>query len=149
MRMRISGWAALIVVLSLVGSKAASAQGLASIAAASAATSAMEKTPGCWGCTYVMGMEYCAGGSIPGYYNCSAGTGSCRLSSPGCGAGAALPVDLDGATQYVSRGSLPGVAVAFTDGPPVRRNCEGVVVARTQSPDDITSVRIRTGTLSL
>jgi hypothetical protein len=149
MRMRSLALAALLVVLALITtSRPASAQGLASIAAASVATGSMEKTPGCWGCATMAGLSYCAGGYSPGYFNCVGGV-TCTVSSPGCGAGASLPVDLDGASQYVSRGSLLGVPVAYQGGPAVKRNCEGVVVARTQSPDDITAVRIRTGLLSL
>lgn len=151
MRSKVLGLAALIVVLSLVASRTASAQGLASLAAASISTTSVEKTPGCWGCGSTAGVAVCQGGQVPGYYNCYTNLmDSCQLSSPGCGAGAALPVDLDGATQYVSRGSLLGIPVTYQEGdPPVRRNCEGVVVARSQSPDDIRSVRIRTGTLTL
>jgi hypothetical protein len=151
MRMKVSGLAALLVAWSLIGSRPVSAQGLASLAAASMATTAVEKTAGCWACGTTAGMATCMGGQVPGYYNCVTSVmGSCQVSSPGCGAGASLPVDLDGATQYVSRGSLLEIPVIHKEGePPVRRNCEGVVVARTQSPDDIRSVRIRTGTLSL
>lgn len=151
MRIRILGLAALSVVLSLVASRPASAQGLASLAAASIATTSLEKTPGCWDCGTTAGMATCMGGQVPGYYNCVTSVmGGCQVSSPGCGAGASLPVDLDGATQYVSRGSLLEIPVINKEGdPPVRRNCEGVVVARTQSSDDIRSVRSRTGTLSL
>lgn len=151
MRRKLSGLAALIAVLSIVTARSAPAQGLASVAAASLATATVEKTPGCWGCGSLAGSAMCQGGQVPGYYNCSVTmTDTCQLSSPGCGAGAALPVDPDGAAQYVSRGSLLGVPVAYEEGePPVRRNCEGVVVARSQSPDDIRTVRIRTGTLSL
>jgi len=88
---------------------------------------------------------------VPGFYNCTANMiDTCQTSSPGCGAGASLPLDPDGSTQYVSRGSRLGVPVLASDGgPPVRRNCEGVVVARAQTSDDIASVRSRTGTLTL
>lgn len=151
MRWKLLGAALFLVALSLTSSRPASAQSLASLAAANAATATMQKTPGCWGCASLGGMPVCHGGEVPGYYNCTASVAAtCQLSSPGCGAGAALPVDPDGAVMYVSRGSLLGVPVAHGNGdPPVRRNCEGVVVARWQSPDDILSVRSRTGTLTL
>ena len=151
--MRIKSLAILLgFILLLTGeARVASAQSLASLAAANAATSAVEKTPGCWGCGSYMGMAVCQGGFSPGSFNCTANlTSGCQLSSPGCGGGAALPVDPDGATQYVSRGSLLVEQVVFHDGdPPVRRNCEGIVVARKQTSDDIKSVRSRTGTLTL
>jgi hypothetical protein len=75
----------------------------------------------------------------------------CGVSSPGCGAGAMLPLDPDGASQYVSRGSAIGLTTVLADvgGPPIRRNCEGVVVARYQAPDNIQDVRARTGSLTL
>jgi hypothetical protein len=151
MRIRLLGLAAGLLLMLLVSTRTASAQSLASIAAANAATVTIQKTPGCWGCGNYGGYPICEGGQVPGYYNCTASVlQTCQVSSPGCGAGAALPVDPDGATQYVSRGSLLVEQVAFHDGePPVRRNCEGVVVARNQSTDDIRTVRIRTGTLTL
>ncbi len=139
------------LILLLAGSpRVASAQSLASLAAANAVT-AVEKHPGCWGCGVYMGMSVCQGGFVPGAFNCTSGLANgCTLSSPGCGGGAALPIDPDGATQYVSRGSLLVEQVVFHDGdPPVRRNCEGIVVARKQTSDDIKSVRNRTGTLTL
>lgn len=151
MRIRYLGLALGLALVLLVAARPASAQSLASIAAANAATTSVEKMPGCWGCTSFGGWQMCTGGQVPGYYNCTATImNTCQPSSPGCGAGAALPVDPDGATQYVSRGSLLVEQVVFHDGdPPVRRNCEGVVVARKQTSDDIRSVRIRTGSLTL
>lgn len=151
MRMRFIGIAALVAALALAASKPASAQGLASLAAANVTSTSAQKTPGCWGCGSMFGLQVCSGGQVPGYYNCTSTVmDTCRLSSPGCGAGASLPVDIDGAAQYVSKGSLLGIPVAYREGQlAVKRNCEGVVVARTQSPDDISSVRMRTGTLSL
>lgn len=149
MRIRNLGLALGLVLLALVSTRTAAAQSLASLAAANAAVS-VEKQPGCWGCGSYMGVPICQGGQSPGYYNCVSGWLSCNPSSPGCGGGAALPIDPDGATQYVSRGSLLADQVVFREGdPPVRRNCEGVVVARKQTSDDITSVRARTGTLTL
>lgn len=112
----------------------------------------MAKTgQGCWVCGTMNGAGYCTGG-VPGDWNCSVTfEGGCHTSSPGCGAGAMLPLDLDGAAQYVSRGSAIGLTTVMADGggPPIRRNCEGVVVARYQAPDNIESIRARTGTLSL
>lgn len=152
MRLRTVGSAFGLTLLLLVSARQATAQSLASLAAASAATSTVEKAgAGCWGCEGMGGWQVCRGGAVPGYYNCIATVlQTCQLSSPGCGAGAALPVDPDGSTQYVSRGSFLAVPVMLHDGdPPVRRNCEGVVVARKQTSDDIRSVRIRTGSLTL
>jgi len=152
MRARLSLSALCLVLLTIIAVRPATAQSLAALAAANTATSLMEKTgAGCWGCESFGGWQICHGGEVPGYYNCSSTVlNTCRLSSPGCGAGAALPLDPDGSAQYVSRGSLLGVQVALHDGdPPVRRNCEGVVVARKQTSDDILSVRIRTGSLTL
>ncbi len=152
MRLRFLGPALCLALLCFIAARPASAQSLASLAAANAATSAVEKVgAGCWGCESFGGWQICHGGEIPGYYNCTTTVlNTCQLSSPGCGAGAALPLDPDGSTQYVSRGSLLGVQVALHDGdPPVRRNCEGVVVARKQTSDDIIAVRIRTGSLTL
>ncbi|HXI19868.1 MAG TPA: hypothetical protein VNH46_02205, partial [Gemmatimonadales bacterium] len=70
------------------------------------------------------------------------------LSSPGCGGGAALPLDPDGSTQYVSRGSRLGI-LAARGASAEKRNCEGVVVALRQSSGDIERVRTRTGSLTL
>ena len=140
-------------VLLLATARPASAQGLASMAAAAtaSASSAVERLPGCWGCYTGGGFGQCQGGYVPGYFNCSANfANSCMLSSPGCGGSALIPLDPDGSTQYVSRGSRLGVPVVVLAGDPnVRRNCDGVVVARLQSPDDIAGVRARTGILSL
>jgi len=153
MRRTLLGLAIGLGLLLILPPTRASAQGLASLAAASATSSAaVEKAgPGCWGCEWAYSVKICRGGIVPGYYNCIATLGeTCMLSSPGCGAGASLPLDPDGSAQYVSRGSRLGVPVeSEAGGPPVRRNCEGVVVARRQSPDDITGVRIRTGSLTL
>jgi hypothetical protein len=151
MRLRFFG-AVLTFAVLLLSARHVAAQSLASLAAANAATTAVEKVgAGCWGCGSVGGYPVCMGGQVPGYYNCmSTITSTCNVSSPGCGAGAALPIDPDGSTQYVSRGSLMTTQVVFHEGdPPVRRNCEGVVVARKQSSADITTVRIRTGSLTL
>ena len=152
MRVRFVGPGLGLALLLLIPLRPAAAQSLAALAAANTATSAVEKVgPGCWGCEQWGGWQICRGGVVPGYYNCIATVlDTCSTSSPGCGAGAALPVDPDGSTQYVSRGSLLGVQVAAREGdPPVRRNCEGVVVARTQTSSDIATVRRRTGSLTL
>jgi hypothetical protein len=153
MRRTLLGLAIGLGLLLVLPPTRASAQGLASLAAASATSSAaVEKVgPGCWGCEWANSVQICRGGIVPGYYNCSASVAdTCRLTSPGCGAGASLPLDPDGSAQYVSRGSRLGVPVeSEAGGTPVRRNCEGVVVARRQSADDISSVRIHTGSLTL
>jgi hypothetical protein len=152
MRLRFLGPALGLALLLLTPPRSVAAQSLASLAAANSATSAVEKAgPGCWGCGIFGGWQICKGGMVPGYYNCIATVlDTCQTSSPGCGGMAAVPLDPDGSTQYVSRGSLLGVPVSVHDGdPPVRRNCEGVVVARLQTSGDITAVRIRTGSLTL
>lgn len=143
--------AALALLLLVASARSASAQGLASLAAVSSGAVSVEKRPGCWGCGTSYGMEYCQGGHVPGNFNCTVVWGdNCRLSSPGCGGSAMLPLDPDGGAQFVSRGSKMGVVVVLMPGDPdVRRNCDGVVVARSQSPDDIAGVRARTGTLTL
>lgn len=151
MRIRFFGLAAALAALVLFSARPVTAQGLASVAAANAAaaTAAVEKTKSCFACGVLMGIPYCQGGNAQGFSACaSTFLNLCNTSGPGCGAAAALPVDPDGASQYVSRGSLLGV-LASADSPPTRQNCEGVVVARNQSPDEITTVRSRTGTLSL
>lgn len=133
----------------------ASAQALASIAAVGSVAGTTAKTAaGCWGCgNGGQGLSVCEGGFVPGYWNCTGGFGTgnnCGLSSPGCGAGAALPLDPDGATQYVSRGAAIGLEAAMAEaGTSVKRNCEGVIVARYQTPANIAVVRARTGSLAL
>ncbi len=112
----------------------------------------MAKTgQGCWVCHTVNGAGYCTAG-VPGDWNCTVTfANGCQTSSPGCGAGAMLPLDLDGAAQYVSRGAAIGLVAVMAEGggPPIRRNCEGVVVARVQAPDNIADIRARTGSLTL
>lgn len=151
MRRTLLGAAALAVLLLLSTARPASAQGLSSLAAAMSGSSTLVGKPGCWGCGSIGGTPICMGGVVPGHWNCGSDMWQlCKLSSPGCGYGAMLPVDPDGSAQYVSRGSRLGVQVVVLAGDPsVRRNCEGVVVAREQSIDDIRAVRNRTGTLSL
>lgn len=142
--------AALAMVLLLTTSSPAEAQGLSSIAAAMSNAPTLDKQPGCWDCGSLGGQELCEGGQVPGYFNCRLFWLRCEASSSGCGGAASMPLDPDGGTQYVSRGSRLGIQVIVMAGDPnVRRNCDGVVVARSQSPDDITDVRTRTGTLSL
>lgn len=152
MRIRFFGLAAALAALVLFSPRPATAQGLASVVAANAAasaTSSAEKAPICYICGSMMGVRYCQGGNAQGFNDC--GTSFpilCITISPGCGGGMGLLLDPDGASQYVSRGSLLGV-LASADSPPIRQNCEGVVVARVQSSDEILTVRNRTGTLSL
>lgn len=145
---------ALAALFAQLSARPAAAQGLASIGAATVSLTslAVEKAgAGCWGCSNILGGAVCSGGYIPGYYNCSSNfTDTCRLTSPGCGAGAMLPLDPDGSSQYVSRGSRLGIPVSTTEaGLAVLRNCEGVVVGRQQTLADIGEVRNRTGTLTL
>lgn len=136
----------------LFGAAPANSQVVASLAAAlpSATSVALRPEAGCWACLgSSMGM-YCAGGQVPGWWNCTYTIMGCTPSSPGCGMSGALPVDLDGATQYVSRAAAAGVSQALAQaGTDVRRNCDGVVVARYQTPAQIEGVRSQTESLSL
>jgi hypothetical protein len=147
--------AILCAALHLSTATPASGQALASIAAVGGTGATTAKTAaGCWGCgNGGQGMAVCEGGFVPGYWNCQGGfgtTNNCSLSSPGCGAGASLPLDPDGATQYVSRGAAIGLeAVMAETGTAVKRNCEGVIVARYQTPDNVATVRARTSLLAL
>jgi hypothetical protein len=133
----------------------AHAQGLAALAVATGPggggdAAALVEKAGCWNCTEAGQVYNCTGGHTVGYWNCSLSLTGCNRSSPGCGGSASIPVDLDGAAQYVSRGAfspqLTGTGPAV---PGEERNCDGVVVARHQSPDNIASVRTRTAVLSL
>lgn len=145
--------AALVVAALAAGSvRPAAGQALASLAAVSAGvtTTAVKPASGCWGCAQAEVVSWCEGGFNPGYWNCSSSSGYCSVSSPGCGGGAMLPLDPDGATQYVSRGARIGVEAELLDrGLAVRRNCDGVIVARHQSPENIATVRTLTGSLTL
>ncbi|HXG43622.1 MAG TPA: hypothetical protein VNJ71_02575 [Gemmatimonadales bacterium] len=118
-----------------------------------ASTSLAYKQPGCWACVIGSGgFGYCEGGHVPGYYNCSYGwlSGTCIPTSPGCGGGALLPLDPDGSTQYVSRAPEAGVFAAVQPGEEaVVRNCDGVVVARRLTEEQITDFRSRTASLDL
>ena len=133
----------------------AHAQGLATLAVATStgdagATSTLQPKPGCWDCTEFGQIFYCGGGYSVGYWNCSVGYTGCNRSSYGCGGHASVPVDLDGAAQYVSRAVLEvREASQPLAAPGEDRNCDGIVVARRQSPDNIVSVRTRTAALTL
>jgi hypothetical protein len=153
MRRSLFGAAAVATLLLLGTSRPVEAQGLASLAAAaSGSTMAVDKQPVCWGCWDMQNMpSMCRVSGGSGFTNCQPNFGGagCRMTV-GCGSSALLPVDLDGATQYVSRGSRLGVPVMQEEGDPdVRRNCKGVVIARFQTPDAIAQVRSSTGTLTL
>lgn len=152
MRIRFFGLAVAIAALVLSTPRSVRAQGLASLAAATSAASAtasVEKATTCKLCGQVMGIYTCTTGNDTGWKDCvSTLEQPCRMLLPDCKAGPALAVDADGASQFVSRGSLLGV-LASDDSPPRQENCEGVVIARKQSSDDILAVRNRTGTLSL
>ncbi len=146
----------LLTCITLTPPPAAEAQGLAAMAVATTfdgAGTAMQPKPGCWGCQEWGHVYDCRGGFVPGSWNCSLSISGCNLSSPGCGASALVPVDLDGAAQYVSRAVMQlreaGTGNASPPPPGEERNCDGVVVARQQSPDNIAGVRIRTAALSL
>ena len=147
--------ATLCAALQVSAAAPASAQALASIAAVgSVGTTTARKAAGCWGCSDGgQGLSVCEGGYVPGYWNCHGGfdtPNNCSLSSPGCGGGAAIPLDPDGATQYVSRGAAIGLEAAMAEaGTSLKRNCEGMIVARYQTPDNIALVRARTGSLAL
>lgn len=133
----------------------AHAQGLAALSVATGSggigeSSALQPKPGCWGCQQLGQVFNCQGGYVPGSWNCSLSWSGCNLSSPGCGGSAAIPVDLDGAAQYVSRAVMRLQSASHgPTAPGEERNCDGVVVAREQSPDNIAAVRIRTAALSL
>ncbi len=152
MRSKAVGAALMVAALAMVSSQPAAGQALASLAAAGSSASATVLKPaaGCWGCVQAEVVSWCEGGFRPGYWNCNSSGGYCSVSSPGCGGGGLLPLDPDGATQYVSRGALIGVEVDLVErGLAVRRNCDGVIVARHQSPESIADVRTRTGSLTL
>ena len=143
----------LLAILSLIALLALSSPVVAqSGGAGHGGVSTQAKTgQGCWVCGNSTLGNYCTAG-VPGNWNCSISfPNGCSTSSPGCGAGAMLPLDPDGATQYVSRSSAIGLTAVLSEvgGPPIRRNCEGVMVARYQAPDNIQDVRARTGSLSL
>lgn len=145
-------WAAVAALALTLSATPATAQVTGSLAAVAGMASAttLEKQAGCWGCAYPSTGGVCVGGFVPGYWNCTQMiTNSCATSSPGCGAGASLPLDPDGASQYVSRGQVLGIDVALTSEVPEFRNCEGTIVARRQAPDQIAAVRDRTATLTL
>jgi hypothetical protein len=151
MRRTFFGAAVLALLLLLGTSRAAEAQGLASLAApASASSMTVDKQPACWGCIQLVGIGACQSGHDPGFLRCSTTfVATCAMSNP-CGSNALLPIDLDGAAQYVSRGSRLGIPVIMREGDPnVMRNCQGAMIARFQSPDEISDVRMRTGTLTL
>ncbi len=146
----------LAAILGLTLPRPVEAQSFASATtvAAAPASSASAAPVGCWICvrTEVWGgyIDACAGGANPGWWNCVGGGGHCHTSSPGCGGGAALPVDVDGASQYVSVGAMLEVIARAPDAAgDLRRNCDGLIVARNQSAADIAQVRDRTGVLSL
>ena len=141
--------AALLGILLLAGTAPAAGQITASLAAVRT-NLAVEKTPGCWGCNNGFPVSICVGGQAPGYWNCVQTLfGGCTPTSPGCGAGAMLPLDADGATQYVSRGPAMAVTTGLTAERPEYRNCEGILVARWQDGMQIAAVRNRTATLTL
>jgi hypothetical protein len=143
-RMNLLGMLSLITLLILSSPVAAQSGG-------HGGPSTQAKTgQGCWVCGWTNLGTYCTGG-VPGDWNCTVTfPNGCSTSSPGCGAGAMLPLDPDGSAQYVSRGSAIGLtAVLSVTDTPIRRNCEGVMVARYQAPDNIASVRAHTGSLSL
>jgi len=156
---RIAGLAMLLLTLQVLTPRPVAAQGGTMLAMASPTMGhsnvAEGAVPaGCWDCVRieVWGgyIDYCHGGYMVGFWNCWDVGGYCSRSSPGCGGGAALQVDADGATQYVSIGAMQEVIAQGTSGGSVvQRNCDGLIVARIQTPDDIVQVRGRTGVLSL
>ena len=113
MRIRFLGLAVALAALVLTTSRPAAAQGLASVAAASAvvgASATAEQATNCFVCGSFIGIQYCQSGNESGRKDCNMSLMNlCGISSESCGAKAALPVDPDGAAQYVSRGSLLGV----------------------------------------
>lgn len=143
--------AAALALVALLAPTPARAQAVSSLAMVGATSSATDITkPGCWGCAHREIGGVCDGGFVPGWWNCTNTMAGCSLSSPGCGAGASLPLDADGASQYVSRGVLLGLDVAMAEaGEATRVNCEGVIVARHQDPAAVALVRARSAALTL
>jgi hypothetical protein len=147
----------ILTLVVLAPPPAARAQGLASLAVAttsattgSGASTALVEKAGCWDCTIFVQVYKCTGGQVPGYWNCNVSWSGCNRSGAGCGGSASVPVDLDGAAQYVSRAVMRLQAGDPTIQPVAEdRNCDGVLVARLQSPDNIAAVRTSTAALSL
>ncbi len=141
---------ATLMLTTLLPPSRAEAQVTASLAAVTAGKSLLPEKAGCWGCVFTSVGYICMGGQVPGYWNCGANPSqSCDATSPGCGAGAMLPIDPDGATQYVSRGEASGLQQEVAALGPEFRNCEGIIVARTQVAAQIEAARSRTATLTL
>ncbi|MEO8635131.1 MAG: hypothetical protein ABI587_07630 [Gemmatimonadales bacterium] len=147
--------ALLALTLIALAPPAAQAQGLAALAVATSTSgggesSALREKAGCWDCVTAGQVYNCMGGQVPGYWNCSVTLYGCNRSSSGCGHSASIPVDIDGAAQYVSRNVIRLQESSEEPGEPgEERNCDGVIVARQQSPDNIAAVRNRTAALSL
>ncbi|HWA17070.1 MAG TPA: hypothetical protein VG817_11585, partial [Gemmatimonadales bacterium] len=124
MRRTLIGAAVMFTLLLIASSRPVQAQGLASLAAAASGSSmAVEKTPTCWGCGYYGGPGFPTGlcqaggsGSNSGLKCESTMAGPCRFSGGACGSSALVPVDPDGTSQYVSRGSRLGLLVVMKDG---------------------------------
>lgn len=148
MHRRIFGIIAVAVLLLLGGTRQAEAQGLASLAAASGSSMAADKTGKCYSCDYLMGVGACKNGAGGEARGCVTNGGyGCTFSGGSCGTASLMEVDPDGGARAISsEGQL--VARRETDSD-IRRNCTGVIVARFQSPGDISEVRTRTGTLTL
>ena len=141
---------ATLMLTTLLPPTRAAAQVTASIAAVTAGRALLPEKAGCWGCRNSSVGGVCSGGIVPGYWNCGASGGNpCAPTSPGCGAGAMLPLDPDGASQYVSRGEASGLQQELAATGPEFRNCEGIIVARTQLAAQIDAARHRTATLTL
>lgn len=106
---------------------------------------------GCWRCILgPNGVGWCEGsGSHGGYWNCSMNSAGCFSSSPGCGGGAMLPVDLDGSPSYVSADAAQHLYAVFVERSVTRRNCDGLIVARRQTAAEVAQVRERTDALTL
>ena len=106
---------------------------------------------GCWRCMLgPNGVGWCEGaGTQGGYWNCTMNAAGCFSSSPGCGGGAMLPVDLDGSPSYVSADAAQHQLALFVDRSVTRRNCDGLIVARRQTAAEVAQVRERTDALTL
>lgn len=147
MRRTILGAAVVACLLLVSTTRAAEAQGLASLAAASSSATTVEKAK-CWVCSVMLGIGVCkaAGGSDASGYCTTTTSYGCRAEGS-CASASMVPLDPDGASQSIS--SEGTLALQREGDPDVRRNCAGVVMARAQSPGAIADVRTRTATLTL
>jgi hypothetical protein len=100
---------------------------------------------GCWGCHFFFGNQ-CDKDQPQGYWNCNWSPWSgANCTSPGCGGGSgSIPVGADGVFIYASTGTTDGL-----DGGVVKRECDGVVVARVVTRSNERDALNRTAVLVL